>query len=287
MDKLPVYKIENFKQEKDATFYANDLNTHIREHDFTTEAHKHDFYLVVIVTKGSGKHEIDFNSYDVKPGSVFVLNPGQTHKWLLSSDIQGFVFFHSSEFYDQGFTIERIQNYPFYNSLFNLPLILFKQKENFNKVLLFFEEILTEYNQNKPLKLERIHALVTLVYIELTRVYKPTLMPKNAHYLNQVSKLIDLINKHYKKHKFPHEYARLMNLSEKHVNRVCKDCLNKTTSDLIYERITLEAKRQLIHTSKSINEIGFELGFDDNSYFSRFFKKQTRLTPREFAEKFK
>ncbi len=285
---LPVYKIQDFKHvDYKSQFYANDLNTHIKEHDFTKDSHKHDFYLVALIISGSGKHEIDFNSYDVKPGSVFIMYPGQTHRWLLSSDIKGIVFFHSAEFYDQGFTIERIQNYPFYNSLHNLPLVLIKGKSVYTKIKLFFEEILNEFNSNSHLKFQRMHALVCLVYIELTRIYVPLLKVKNQNYLNQVSKLVDLIDKNYKKQKFPFEYAKLMNLSEKHVNRICKECLNKTTSELIYERVTIEAKRMLIHTTKSINEIAFELGFDDNSYFSRFFKKQVDLTPKEFAEKFK
>ena len=78
-----------------------------------------------------------------------------------------------------------------------------------------------------------------------------------------------------------------MNLSEKHLNRICKECLNKTTSDLIAERIILEAKRLLIHSKHTVTEVAAELGYNDNSYFSRFFKKNSGETPIQFLTRHK
>jgi AraC-like DNA-binding protein len=92
---------------------------------------------------------------------------------------------------------------------------------------------------------------------------------------------------YFKSKKYPHEYALLMNLSEKHLNRISKECLNKTTTDLIAERIILEAKRLLIHSKHTVTEVASELGYDDNSYFSRFFKKNSGETPVEFLNKYK
>jgi AraC family transcriptional activator of pobA len=285
--KLPVYKIDHFKHgSHELDVYVNDLNTHIREHDFTKEAHKHDFYLSVLVTRGSGKHEIDFRSYDIRPGCVFVMLPGQTHKWKASKDIEGFVFFHSENFFDQASVNTNVRRYPFFDRLYNFPLIVLKD-EKLKELQLRFEDLLKEFKTEKPMRIQKLQALITLIYIELSRSYKPAKPLKNEHYLEQVNKFIDLIDKHYKHRKFPFEYAQLMNLSEKHLNRVSKESLNKTSSDLIAERIILEAKRMLIYTENSVNEIAYELGFEDNSYFGRFFKKQVGLTPKAFAEKFK
>ena len=75
----------------------------------------------------------------------------------------------------------------------------------------------------------------------------------------------------------------MMFISEKHLNRICKECLNKTTSDLIMDRIMLEAKRMLVHSTKSVPEIAEQLGYLDSSYFSRLFKKKCGKTPIEFA----
>jgi AraC-like DNA-binding protein len=75
-------------------------------------------------------------------------------------------------------------------------------------------------------------------------------------------------------------------MSERHLNRLCKISLNKTITELITERIILEAKRMLVFSKESVSEIISELGYTDSSYFFRLFKKKTRLTPLEFKNKF-
>ena len=283
---LPVYTIRHFKEFKSGEdVYANYFVPHITNHHIATTPHKHDFYLIVFFTAGKGSHEIDFNTYPIKPGSVFVMNPGQMHNWKFSDDIDGYVFFHSRQFYDEGFTKESIQDYPFFSSLHNPPLVQLK-KSSLPNMKLLFEEIVSEYKSGEFLRFEKLHALMTLVYIELTRQYELVKVPENENYLARVRMLEELIDMNFKTKKYPYEYAALMNISEKHLNRMSKSCLNKTTSDLIAERIILEAKRILIHSKLSVSEVAFELGYEDNSYFSRFFKKQTGETPVEFMKQY-
>ena len=76
-----------------------------------------------------------------------------------------------------------------------------------------------------------------------------------------------------------------MAMSEKHLNRISKACLNKTTTDLITDRIILEAKRELTHSNLTVREIADKLGYFDNSYFARLFKKKSGQTPIEFIKK--
>ena len=73
-----------------------------------------------------------------------------------------------------------------------------------------------------------------------------------------------------------------LNISEKHLNRIVKNCLNKTSSSLIQERVILEAKRMLMHSELNVTEISVALGFNESSYFIRFFKKKTGVTPMGF-----
>jgi AraC family transcriptional activator of pobA len=243
---LPIYKIRHFKEFSDeADVYANYFVPHIKHHHIATLPHKHDFFLSVLFTAGSGTHEIDFTTYAIKPGSVFMMTPGQMHYWILSNDIDGYVFFHTKDFYDKGFTLSSVLDYPFFNSIHNPPLISLKKKST-EIVAHIFKEIVEEYQKTELLKFEKLHALISLVYIELSRYYLPITKYKNESYLLKLRKLEDFIDTHFKSKKYPHEYSNLMHISEKHLNRICKECLNKTTGDLIAERITLEAKRLLI-----------------------------------------
>ena len=114
----------NFKtSRKDDVFYANYLNPHVKTHHFTELPHKHDFYLVVLITQGTGTHEVDFKSYDVEPGIMFMLKPGQMHFWKFSDDIDGFVFFHDATFFDEGYSAMSIREFDFFSSMQNEPVV--------------------------------------------------------------------------------------------------------------------------------------------------------------------
>lgn len=285
--KLPVYTIEDFKSVSlEHDFYANYFIPHIKHHHFATKAHKHDFYLIVLFTKGSGTHEIDFNTYHIKPGTVFMMAPGQMHDWTLSNDIDGFVFFHTKHFYDKAYTSAGIESYPFFQSI-HQPPVVYLNRENTKQLSELFISLIDEHHRAEKFKFEKIHCLINLIYIELSRQYLPILKINNESYLLKTRKLEHFIDIHFKFKKYPHEYASLMNLSEKHLNRMSKECLNKTTSELIADRIVLEAKRLLIHSKQNVSEIALELGYENNSYFSRFFKKHCGQTPVEFLTKHK
>jgi len=79
-------------------------------------------------------------------------------------------------------------------------------------------------------------------------------------------------------------YAGKLGISSKRLNQILKEKLNKTGTQIIHDRIILEAKRKIIHSEVTIKEIAYDLGFSDRPYFSRFFKKQTGQTPEEFQK---
>lgn len=287
MKVLPVYKIRDFEKspEKDA-FYANYLKNHVKKYDFTHTPHKHDFFFLVLVTSGIGVHEIDFKKYEVKPGSLFILRPGQTHNWELSRDCDGYVFFHTRDFYDEGFTSGRILDYPFYSSHHSAPLITLKGR-SFLQVKELLKQVTKEYMKDNFMKFQKLHALVDLIYIELSRIHRPATETGNETYLNKLKKFEALIEVHYLKYKTAGYYASLMNISEKHLNRISQTCLGKTSTRIISERIVLEAKRLLIQSRLNVTQTAYNLGYKDTSYFNRFFKKQAGQTPLDFVKRYK
>jgi AraC family transcriptional activator of pobA len=283
---VPVYGILDFRQKDPSVhFYANDLHIHLKDHQFTNHPHKHDFYLTVLFTKGSGTHEVDFTKYKVKPGALFTLMPGQMHSWNLSGDTRGYVFFHSKDFYEERFTNEKLKDYPFFAS-FNTTVLVQLRGVTLHKIESSMGDIVKEYREMDIHSGQKIHSLVNIIYIDVMRVYAPTRTSLNETYLNQVQKFEDLIELHYKTLKYPGEYAAKLHITEKHLNRITRTCINKTSSQLIAERITLEAKRLLLGSKLNITEISDELGFSDPSYFIRFFKKHEDITPLSFSKKY-
>ncbi|MBC7846944.1 MAG: helix-turn-helix domain-containing protein [Flavobacterium sp.] len=283
---LPVYNIEKFKplcHEKD--FYASTVSNHLKNNDFTSSPHKHNFFLVVLFTQGSGNHSVDFVNYDIKPGSIFMLSPGQIHSWTLTEDTDGYIFFHNKDFYELNFSSNKLQDYPFYCSVYNSPTLILKAND-LQKSKSIFKEINLEYKQKQLIKFKRLFVLVELLYIDLLRLYLPQeqIDKQNQDYLIKLRKLEGLINDNYKTIKSPAKYAEMMFLGIKQLNRVCKECLNKSTSDIITDRIILEAKRLLIYSPFKIPEIAEQLGYTDISYFTRLFKKKNGITPAAFIK---
>lgn len=281
-NEFPVYSMWNFKtSRKDDVFYANYLNPHVKTHHFTELPHKHDFYLVVLITQGTGTHEVDFKSYDVEPGIMFMLKPGQMHFWKFSNDIDGFVFFHDATFFDEGYSAMSIREFDFFSSMQNEPVVYLKEH-----VLSFVANsmklLIDEYRNDRLYKRSKLRSVIHLIYIEISRIHIPMYRMENRTYLGKLRQFEELIEENFKEMKFAKDYASRLNISEKHLNRIVKNCLNKTSSSLIQERVILEAKRMLMHSELNVTEISLALGFNESSYFIRFFKKKTGVTPMGF-----
>jgi AraC family transcriptional activator of pobA len=284
---LPVYDIEQFKYRGGITdFYINTLEEHLKEHEFILKPHRHNFFFICICTQGSGNHRIDFVDYKVSPGSVFLICPGKMHTWTLAPGTKGYVLFHTKNFIRVHSGTKEVMEFPFYCSLYNAPFILLKGPE-YQKTQTTLADILQEYVDLHLMKFQRIAALLDLLYIDLIRLYVPE--PRTGEvpgFLTILRQFELTIDKNFKKIKSPGEYAGMLNLSEKYLNRICKKMLNKTATDLIIDRTMMEAKRMLIYSIASPAQIAEELGYEDAHYFSRLFRKKTEQTPLGFRKSF-
>jgi len=287
MEALPVYRIDQFLSEKgDHDFYANALPAHLRDHHFINTPHKHNFYLCILFTAGTGVHEVDFIKYRIKPGSIFFLSPGQMHNWKMSADADGFIFFHSGNFYDLHFNNRKVQDFPFFQSIYN-SAVLYINKAETEQLTFLYKELLKEYLGGQFLKQALLCSLADQIYIRLARLYIPgKKAQENNRYMAYLRKLEMLINENFKEIKSPSAYAGMMNMSGKHLNRICQVCLQKTVSEMIADRVILEAKRILVHADRTVAETALELGFPEQSYFNRLFKKNTGETPLQFVRKY-
>lgn len=291
MKSFTVLDIQQFEsKEKKKDFYANTIENHlVTSHKNILKPHKHNFYLTVLFTHGSGIHEIDFVKYDVKPGSLFFLNPGQMHHWELSDDIQGFIFFHTQSFYDIHYTKNRITSFPFFYSVQNSPA-LYVESYDCAYFCSLFEQIFRENQSDILLKTNKIISLIDLIYIESTRHYirknELEVIPQNS-YTNKFQEFEQLVEQHYKTEKSPSQYAYWLNMSAKHLNRITQNMIGKTTTDIILERVFLEAKREMISRKFSFNQIADDLGYEDYAYFSRLFRKKCGETPSAFINKYR
>jgi AraC family transcriptional activator of pobA len=282
MRKYPIYSIQRFNcNEINSDFYINTFKNHLIDHSFVEEPHRHNSYVLVFFTKGSGKHDVDFDTFNIKPGSMFFLQPGQIHHWNLSDDIDGFVAFYSQEMYNLYFRQKTIDAYPFYSSMGNSPEMIFDAKGS-KEIESSFYNMLEEYQGNKMMKQDKIMNLLDGIHIEIARKYIEDFVLVTHPYNVKIKNFHALLEKYFWTEKAPSFYASELHITLKHLNRICNEILKKTTTQVITDRIILEAKRMLMDKKRTVNEIATELGFDDYSYFVRLFKKHTTITPTAF-----
>lgn len=292
MKKTAILNINQFQHGINLDdFYANTIENHlVTSHKDIELPHKHDFYLAILFTKGSGIHEIDFTSYNVKPGSLFFLNPGQTHHWILSQDIKGYIFFHTQAFYDLYYTQNHIHQFPFFYSMHSSPVIYLNNTDSIS-ITQLFKNVLKENKEDNLLKRDKTMTLIQEVYIESTRIYAQEndvdSVQHHSSYYTKFLKLEELIESLFITEKSPSVYAEKLNMSPKHLNRITQAVAGKTATDVILDRVLLEAKKELILQYRNFNEIAYALGYEDYAYFSRLFKKKTAETPSEFIAKYK
>ncbi|SHF25589.1 AraC-type DNA-binding protein [Arenibacter palladensis] len=290
MKKIPILDIKQFEHKAQLEdFYSNDLEIHLKNNrDFFHKPHRHNFFLCVLFTQGSGIHEIDFETYAVKPGCVFFLRPGQTHFWQFNTSPQGYIFFHTQEFFELHFTNTKLDQFPFYYSFKNPPIVNITLDQILT-VKSQFMEINQEYYSDLPLKRQKLASLLNTVYIDLSRHYielEPKKEVVSMSYISTLRALEKLIDLYYKEQKSAKFYAEALNISSKHLNRILRTTLNKTTTQIISERVMLEAKRLMVHSYNTLAEISEILGYEDYAHFSKVFKKNSGITPKSFKRNY-
>ncbi len=279
-----VLNLQNFKGLKDTEpdFYIRTFQEHRFAHPFVMEPHAHDFYLVMIFTKGTGTHVIDFNEYKIKKGSVFFMSPSETHSWSLSDDTDGYVLFFNPAFYLMDVLPRKITQLPFFNlenKMRNGNLTVNDLRE-IEKIIVLMN---AENEQISTFKKNVLRSYLDILLFKLASILqtKETILSE----VNTIPILLSLVEKHYREHRPISFYTERLHVNTQKLNALCKLQLNKTVNQLLHDRLLAEAKRLLAYSSSTVSEIAYELNFNDNSYFNRFFKRLEHLTPEQFRDR--
>ena len=267
----------------DDNFYVRNFSEHVANNSFTEKPHGHDFYLILVITKGSGVHTIDFTDYEVAPNTMFIVSPGQIHQWNVSNDVDGFILFFTKEFFLHDFDTDRLTRFPFFNSTFSLPYFNLTRSET-DDILLKYKLIFKEYKNKSSSYQEMIRMYLNAMFIELSRIQdtRNRQSSKFSYELLQLNRYEALVDKYFRRHRPLSCYSKKMNITVRQLGYLCKKTVGKTPSEILNDRIMLEAKRLVIHSKLSISAISDELNFSDSSYFIRLFKKITNQTPEQF-----
>ncbi|MEN7551506.1 AraC family transcriptional regulator [Rapidithrix thailandica] len=285
MKKIPIRYIDTKSKKTDfsGSFNIRNLQNLFTGKDLIQELHRHDYFYLLALKKGSGKHEIDFTPYKVTDHTVYFMRPGQVHQLRLNADSTGYMMIFKAGFYDS-------HDNKSYQHLRKASKNNYYQLEaqTFRKLDTALSYIAQEFaNQGEGYQ-DLIKANLKIIMIELLRQQDQHPVHNVTPYTQErLEEFLALLETHITQHKQVAHYADMLHLSPYQLNAITKAALGKTCSELINEYILLEAKRYLLATSNQVNQIAFQLGYEDVSYFIRFFKKQTGYSPEVFRHTFK
>ncbi len=287
MERDEVYEIKKFKRNFfHHNLYVNTFQNHLKEHRFIESLHRHDFYVLVLFTNGTGLHKIDFDTFDITKGSLFLMQPGQIHLWELSSDIDGYIVFFSKEIYNLHFRDKKIEEYLFFQSSKNKPELVLNIDE-MKQIQPYFELMVNENQEDQLQKKDKMLNLLDCILVEILRIYNIESNHLTSTYNHKLKEFEILLEQFHKTEKSPSFYADKMAITLKHLNRISKNILNITITELITRRVILESKRIMVDKNRNITQIADELGYSNYSYFSKLFKKNVGMTPTEFVNQLK
>ncbi|RFZ82188.1 helix-turn-helix domain-containing protein [Mucilaginibacter terrenus] len=242
-------------------------------------------YTIFFIEEGSGIFHADFGSFPFKGPVLLFATPLQT---LFIADCNlpqcTALKFHSDFYCIEYHRKEVACNGLLFNNVYLDPVISLtaKEQEQFASIL---NDIAEETAQPSPSEIVLRSYLQLLLAkssnIKLKAISEQTDRPQMDE---QMEKFRQLLDQHYLNLHKPSDYAALLNMSADNFTRRCNKYFKKSPSQLIQERLVLEAKKQLHLTRQSIKEIAYNLKFQDEFYFSRFFKKVTKVSPQSFRD---
>jgi AraC-like DNA-binding protein len=285
MEKIPIRSIDFTRKEPafSGSFSIRDIRDLLAGKDMVQELHRHDFFFILALKKGRGNHKIDFTSCEVGDHSVSFMRPGQVHQLTLKAGSTGYLIQFSSDFY---YTHERASNQLIRkvgsNNLYQFEAGRFKKLEA------TLTSIFQEYTDRQEGYHEVIKAALGIFLIELVRHQnKSTTSSVNQYSQERLEEFFQLLETHVASQKQVSQYADRLNLTPYQLNAITKSILGKTCSAVIDEHIILESKRHLLATSNQVTQIALQLGYEDVSYFIRFFKRHTGYSPEAFRNNFR
>jgi len=163
------------------------------------------------------------------------------------------------------------------------------EAERFKKLQDILTSIFNEYTLKQEGYIEVIKANLDIFFIEFIRQSSnPQGNPKttSTYAQERFEEFMELTSTHITTHKQVSQYADLLSLSTYQLNAITKATVGKPASELINDQIVIEAKRYLLATPNQVKDIADHLGYEDISYFIRFFKKHTGFSPEAFRKNF-
>jgi len=243
-------------------------------------------YSIIIIHKGEGIYHADFASFNFSGPTILFSTPLQTIFVEQLKNIEyTIILFHGDFYCIEAHREEVACNGLLFNNIYLEPSIIISEQQHndFCKLIQNFEEELSNPDSSEMILKSYLQVILAKCSTtKLKTIANDTVIVSKDEKMEQFRILLD--EKYLTLHK-PNEYAEILSISPNTLTKKSIKYFGKTPTQLIQDRLILEAKKLLHLTTFSIKEIAYQLQFNDEYYFSRFFKKYTQISPQTFRNK--
>jgi AraC-like DNA-binding protein len=259
------------------------LEKSVRQDERRLLPHSHEFFQILFMT-GSGRLMHDFREHEVDGHTLFFLSPGQVHNIHAGRGMRATVVSFTQAFFDQEAPPpSRLFELPFFFS--EVPPWLSVMPTAAPPISRVFDEMQREFDAALPGAIEVLRAALHILFVRASRLYA------TEHEVKEASRATILVRQfrvqvehHFREWQAITPYARRLKVTPNHLNDIVREETGHSAGELIRQRRLLDAKRLLLHSDLGVAEIGYQTGFRDPSYFSRFFRRYAEQTPAEFRD---
>ncbi len=261
------------------------LDTSITLEPGRLRPHVHDFFQVFWV-EGRTTLMHDFREYHLKGKSVVFVNPGQVHTLKRRPGMSGMQISFTQEFFDhRSPPPSTLIELPFFFQPEAVPCLPVPEADR-HRIGSVFAELQREYDAAKPWAEEALRSLLHLLFVRARRHFEELHPAPEASRGAQVARQFHVaVEHHFREQWTVADYGRHLHLTANHLNDTVQEQTGHSAGEVIRRRRLLDAQRLLLHSDLNVAEIAYQLGFQDPSYFGRFFRRMAKTTPAEFREK--
>lgn len=258
---------------------------YFENNDFFDHIQRNNYYSLIWIQQGIGNFKADFSNYNFSKDLLLAFSPYQPFMITPDENIAGIAIqFHPDFFCIHKHQHEVACNGVLFNNVYQPPIVILDEK-NKSTLQMLIQQMHIEMQNPALAQYELLISYLKIFLITASRLKTDQYTESSNAFFNLQESFVlqtlkEAIEKNYREKHTASDYALILNMTPKALAKITKAHLNKTLTDLISERIIIEAKRELYLTNKPIKQIAYELGYDDEYYFSRFFKTNTDVSPQ-------
>lgn len=284
---IPVFKLYGEREQWPTPdlVHCESIAARSRLHDWRIRPHPHSGLLQILYLQtGDAAVRLEEERHAMAAGQVLVVPPMCVHGFQFSRDAVGQVITLADPLVGQLAT-QAGDGLP---ALSRPSLHRLEEDEESGGMAAAFHALEAEYRRSAPYRRPLIESLLNVILLRLARNALPQAGARAreaergvAHF----SRFCEMIEQHYAAHHPVSFYARAIGITAAHLNVLCRQAAGKSALQMLHERVLLEAKRKLVYTSMTVSEVSYTLGFADPAYFTRFFKRQAGMPPKDFRRR--